>query len=82
MLDSQTFKPKPRKAISIALWVKLSAIAGKNTLFATMGQTNLDGFRLSIVDGKVKWTHSNEAYEGNVFQLQTGKDLCCISTKK
>jgi len=72
LLDSQSFKPKPHKAISVALWAKLNAIAGTSTLFATMGQTNLDGFRLLVVDGRVKWMHTNDGYEGNTFQLQTG----------
>lgn len=70
ILDSETFTPKPGKAITVALWVKLVDIAGKHTLFCTIGQTGQNGYRLQVVDGRIKWYLQREF--GNVFHLETG----------
>lgn len=70
VFDSETFTPKPGKAITIALWVKLVDLAGKHTLFCTIGQSGQNGYRLQVIDGKIKWYLQREF--GNVFHLETG----------
>eukprot|EP00111_Clytia_hemisphaerica_P000019 TCONS_00000040-protein len=74
LLDSQTFKPKPLKAITVALWVKLQDVAGRNTLFATMGQNERNGFRLTVIEGKISWLYVIDGHEKS-FQLRTGPIL-------
>lgn len=71
LLDSETFKPKPSRAVTIALWVKMNRISEQNTLFATIGQASENGFKLSVKDGKVEWLYAVAPHQ-TLFKLQSG----------
>ena len=71
LLDSQTFKPKPSRSITIALWVKMNRVSGQNTLFATIGQKSGNGFHLSVNDGKVEWLYAVAPHQ-TLFKLESG----------
>ena len=71
LLDSQTFKPKPSRAITVALWVKMNLVLGQNILFATIGQSSQNGFRLSVNNGKIEWLYAADLHS-RLFQLQSG----------
>ena len=57
--------------MTVALWAKLIDIAGKHTLFCTIGQNARSGFHLQVIDGKLKW-YLQRGDLGDVFHLETG----------
>ena len=72
LLDSPTFKPKPSRSVTIALWIKMNVAAGRNTLFATIGKSGGEnGFKLSVNDGKIGWSYAVDDGQ-RLFQLESG----------
>ncbi|XP_048578921.1 uncharacterized protein LOC5512916 [Nematostella vectensis] len=72
-LDGRTFRNKPVDAVTVALWVNVSSIAGKHFLFVTIGghsQHKHDQYEFSLVEGAVRWIHKNE-YEKTIFSVLT-----------
>lgn len=74
-LDGKKFSPKPSAAVTIAMWVKLTSIAGRQSLFDTVpaGSPAKPGnYHFEVNDGKVRWFHRN--LEGNVvFNVTTDR---------
>ena len=73
LLDGTSFNPKPHKGVTIALWVKLEEVSGKQTLFSTQavqGDPMEEQYMLQIVDGRVRWMHKNEQ-STQIFNIQT-----------
>ena len=73
LLDGARFEPKPRQAITIALWVKLLQTDGVHSLFDTVGSQSdhhNGQYHFEIVDGKIRWFHRDENSE-EVFSVTT-----------
>ena len=73
-LDGKTIRNKPTDAVTVALWVNLTTVEGRHSLFETVGGHSLhtkNQYDLSITDGAVRWMHRNE-YDQIVFQVDTG----------
>ena len=63
LFDGQNFRGIPRKAITIAVWVKLSTSLGIQSIFDTIGShsAHRDGqYHFEIDNGRVRWFHRNE----------------------
>lgn len=73
IFDGENFRGIPRKAITIAVWVKLSTALGIQSIFDTIGghSRHRDGqYHFEIDNGRVRWFHRNE--DGNtVFSVVT-----------
>lgn len=60
-LKGDTFQAKPRKAITIAAWVKLEEKMGQHSIFDTIGTSHAQGqFHFEVNDGVVRWFHRDE----------------------
>ncbi|XP_028405849.1 uncharacterized protein LOC114528425 isoform X2 [Dendronephthya gigantea] len=63
IFDGENFRGIPRKAITIAVWVKLSTALGIQSIFDTVGShsRHKDGqYHFEIDNGRVRWFHRNE----------------------
>ena len=74
-LDGKKFSPKPSSAVTIAMWVKLTSTAGRQSLFDTVpaGSPSKPGnYHFEVIDGKVRWFHRN--VDGHVvFNVTTDR---------
>lgn len=72
-LNGVTFKPKPRDAVTIAIWVKVDTIYGSQSIFDTVGgsmSNHSDGqYHLEIDNGKIRWFHRNEIH-ATIFDVR------------
>jgi len=60
-LKGDTFQAKPRKAITIAAWVKLEEKQGQHSIFDTIGTAHSQGqFHFEVNDGVVRWFHRDQ----------------------
>lgn len=60
-LKGDTFQAKPRKAITIAAWVKLEEKQGQHSIFDTIGTAHAQGqFHFEVNDGVVRWFHRDQ----------------------
>lgn len=60
-LKGDTFQAKPKKAITIAAWVKLEDKSGQHSIFDTIGTAHAQGqFHFEVNDGVVRWFHRDE----------------------
>lgn len=56
--DGRKFFPKPSVAVTIAMWVKLTSTAGRQSLFdaiAAQSPEHKGNYHFEVVDGKVRW---------------------------
>lgn len=62
LFDPKTFRTKPRKAISVALWVKLDKMAESISLFSVQRSLSGQGGKidLRISANHVWWAHVDE----------------------
>ena len=61
--DGRKFLPKPRVSVTIAVWMKVNTIHAHQSVFSTVGSSNLElnRYHLEIQwDGRVRWSHKNE----------------------
>ena len=73
LLDGESFQPKPRQAVTIALWIKLSISKGVHSLFDTVGShsSHKQGqYHFEIVDGRIRWFH-RDANAREIFSLES-----------
>ena len=73
IFDGEHFQGIPRRAITIAVWVKLATALGIQSIFDTVGShsRHRDGqYHFEIDDGRVRWFHRNEERE-TVFSVVT-----------
>ncbi|XP_028404226.1 uncharacterized protein LOC114526891 [Dendronephthya gigantea] len=82
-LKGFSFKGKPKQGISIATWIKLSAIEGTHDIFtSTSSKLRLSKtfYQLRLQDGRILWAHENEIGK-NVFMvvspLVIGPNIWC-----
>jgi len=55
------FQAKPRKAITIASWIKIEEKIGQHSIFDTIGVAHSQGqFHFEVNDGVLRWFHRNE----------------------
>jgi len=60
-LKGDTFQAKPRRAITIAAWVKLEEKQGQHSIFDTIGTAHAQGqFHFEVNDGVVRWFHRDQ----------------------
>lgn len=60
-LKGDTFQAKPRRAITIAAWVKLEEKQGQHSIFDTIGTSHTQGqFHFEVNDGVVRWFHRDQ----------------------
>ena len=65
--DGEKFAPKPKSAVSIAVWIKLKSSKGRQSIFYTVGGGQ---YNLASEDGKIVWSHIGD--DNNVtFRLVT-----------
>ena len=65
---------KPRKAVSIAAWIKLDTNKGYHSIFDTVGGHSIHKngqYHFEIQDGSVRWFHRNESGD-QIFSVETG----------
>ena len=77
-LKGDTFQAKPRKAITIAAWVKLEEKQGQHSIFDTIGTAHAQGqFHFEVNDGVVRWFHRDQnqkvVFETMAHTVQRGK---------
>ena len=62
LFDPKTFHVKPRKAITVAMWVKLDHIKGSVSLFSIQRSQTGQGAKLDlrISADRIWWAHVNE----------------------
>lgn len=56
--DGKAFSPKPSTAVTIAMWIKLTSLAGQQSLFDAIpeGYPPRPGvYHFEVIDGKVRW---------------------------
>jgi len=56
--NGRKFFPKPSVAVTIAMWVKLTSAAGRQSLFdviAAESPEHKGNYHFEVVDGKVRW---------------------------
>ena len=60
-LDGDLFQAKPRKAITIAAWIKLEEKSGQHSIFDTIGIVHTQGlFHFEVNDGALRWFNRND----------------------
>ena len=71
--NGKKFFPKPRVAVTIAMWVKLTSTKGAQSLFDTVAAPAKPGnYHFEVVDGKVRWFTRD--LEGNaLFNVVTDR---------
>ena len=71
--NGRKFFPKPSVAVTIAMWVKLTSTAGRQSLFDTVASGSPEkpgNYHFEVNDGKVRWFTRD--LEGNVvFNVTT-----------
>ena len=72
MVDGSKFTPKPSLAVTVATWVKIHEILGKQTIFSVKGFAHPleETYHLGLHEGKLKWMHINEQ-KHVVFDCET-----------
>jgi len=62
------FQAKPKKAITIAAWIKLEEKPGQHSIFDTIGNKHQQGqYHFEVNDGVLRWFHRNEC-RNTVFE--------------
>ena len=73
--NGKKFFPKPSVAVTIAMWVKLTSTAGRQSLFdaiASESPKKQGNYHFEIVDGRVRWFTRD--LDGNVvFNVETSQ---------
>ena len=73
-LNGNHFHGKPRFAVTMATWLKLSWLPGRHEIFSTIGgkeSTHTWGqYHFEVIQGKVRWFHRNEK-KTTVFSVVT-----------
>jgi len=68
LFKGDLFQAKPRKAITIAAWIRLEEKPGQHSIFDTIGVSHNQGqYHFEVNDGIVRWFHRNE-YRVTVFE--------------
>lgn len=60
----------PTRSVSIALWVSLNSTKGVHDVFITQGPLDGSGYRLRIIDGKIRWSVGTDNGE-TIFDFET-----------
>jgi len=61
LFKGDLFQAKPRKAITIAAWIRLEEKPGQHSIFDTIGVSHNQGqYHFEVNDGIVRWFHRNE----------------------
>ena len=71
--DGVKFAPVPTVAITVAIWLKLKSLKGRQSLFETIASDSKGGqgnHHFEVVDGKLRWFYRNTA-GGVIYQLIT-----------
>ena len=71
--DGENFKNIPRRAITIAIWIKLVTALGIQSIFDTIGShsKHRDGqYHFEIDNGRLRWFHRDENRD-TVFSVVT-----------
>jgi len=62
--NGNLFQAKPRKAITIAAWVKLEDIREPHSIFDTIGRSHAMGqYHFEVHNGILRWFHRNECQQ-------------------
>ena len=71
--NGRKFFPKPSVAVTIAMWVKLTSTAGRQSLFDTIATGAKQGnYHFEVVDGKVRW-FARDINGKDVFNVNTAQ---------
>jgi len=66
--NGNLFQAKPRKAITIAAWIKLEDIRDPHSIFDTIGRSHAMGqYHFEVHNGILRWFHRNECQQ-TVFE--------------
>ena len=60
----------PTRSVSVALWVSLNSTKGVHDLFITQGPLDGSGYRLRVIDGKIRWSVGADDGE-SIFDFET-----------
>ena len=75
--DGGKFSPKPSVAVTIAMWVKLNTIKGRQSLFDSVSanSSNHQGnYHFEVVDGRLRWFH-RDTKSKIIFNVETVKPV-------
>ena len=56
--DGKAFSPKPSTAVTIAIWIKLPSVTGRQSLFDAIPEgypLKAGVYHFEVIDGKVRW---------------------------
>ncbi|XP_057314052.1 uncharacterized protein LOC130655325 isoform X3 [Hydractinia symbiolongicarpus] len=68
LFKGDLFQAKPRKAMTVAAWIKLEEKPGQHSIFDTIGRSHAQGqFHFEVNDGVLRWFHRNEC-QNTVFE--------------
>lgn len=71
--NGNLFQAKPRKAITIAAWIKLENNNEPHSIFDTVGQSHPMGqYHFEVHNGVLRWFHRNECQE-TVFETMANE---------
>lgn len=71
---AKDFHNRPRSAITVASWVKMTSSSGQHELLQTCASDVANGstqFHFEIIDGKVRWSHRDHM-QRTVFNVISG----------
>ena len=79
LFKGDLFQAKPRKAITIAAWIRLEEKPGQHSIFDTIGVSHNQGqYHFEVNDGIVRWFHRNEnritVFETMAHSVQKGEN--------
>ena len=67
VLNANSFRPKPTKAVSVAAWLKMKSVGGRHILFSTSHETTEPGaghFHFEVRDGgQLRWLYTGEVFD-------------------
>ena len=73
--DVEKFHNRPRDAITIAFWLKLSDVSGSHQIFYTCGKPqiyNMGEYHIELIKGQVRWS-LRDINTKTVFNISSSK---------
>ena len=71
VVDGEKFRPKPREAVTIAMWLKFRSVQGEQMLFSTSPAHSYDNnYYLLATAGKITWCHKTK--KNKTFEVTSG----------